>query len=28
LLALEKGGVEFIPENGEGAAVRLRRRAT
>jgi hypothetical protein len=26
--AVEKAGVEFIPENGEGAGVRLRRRAT
>lgn len=24
--ALEKGGVEFIPENGGGAGVRLRKR--
>jgi transcriptional regulator with XRE-family HTH domain len=26
--ALEVGGVEFIPENGGGAGVRLRKRAT
>jgi hypothetical protein len=25
--ALEKAGVEFIPENGGGAGVRLRKRA-
>jgi hypothetical protein len=26
-LALEEGGIEFIPENGGGAGVRLRRAA-
>lgn len=26
--ALEKGGVEFIPENGGGAGVRLKKRAS
>ena len=27
LAALEKGGIEFIPENGGGAGVRLAKRA-